>query len=301
MNDRERAFMFLAMATDYDAGRRQRDPLFEAVTEHRQREGYSACGDLAHWLYFRMGFRFDWVNRQEHQGWRMGRNLALLTAGCAGGLNRYAKRPERGMKVDAGDVLVVYAHQPKRSHVAVVMEPGELDAGTSLRTAEYGQFDATYGRASGKAFRRPVSANATRILLGSSPVDSVLSLDGLAAKDDEHVAPDDPTTYFEALAAKLRVLRLTDPRLYGSDVWWLCEELKAAGYDPGRPLDVFGPCAEKAVRAWQEQVGLTAEGVGNGKVETDEWCVLLGWTESEAHASWQLGTFGHQARVGVGG
>lgn len=280
MTLRERARGFLVMATHGETGRRKYDPIFEAVTEGRQRESYSGCGDLAHWLLYRLGFRFDWVNRKEHQGWRVGYNVSLLSTGAVGGLNRYAKRPERGMLVDSGDVLVVYARQCTKTHVAVVMAPGELDDGSKLETAEYGQFDATYGRASGRSFHRSVSANATSLLLGSAPVDSILSLEGLAAKDEAHVQEDGPVVYFEDIASRQRVLRLTEPRMWGNDIRWLCEELRTKGYQVGRPIDVFGRAAEKAIKEWQQTVGLTAEGVANGKVEPDEWCELLDWREA---------------------
>jgi len=65
----EAARAWLVFACRSTMGRYQGDPVFEAVTEGRQHGSYSACGDLGHWLLFRLGVRFPWVNRAEFRGW----------------------------------------------------------------------------------------------------------------------------------------------------------------------------------------------------------------------------------------
>jgi hypothetical protein len=66
-------------------GRGTGDPVYRKIVENRVGPGYSSCGDLAHWLLFRLGVRAPWINRAEYPksiggfGWRMGANLNLLT------------------------------------------------------------------------------------------------------------------------------------------------------------------------------------------------------------------------------
>lgn len=280
---REAAFDFLLMAAKDDQGRRQHDPVFEAVTERRQGKGYSSCGDLAHWLLFRLGFRFPWLNRAEHQGWRVGQNLSLVCAAIAGGANPHGRRPTEKQPIDAGDVLVVNAGDNRKAHVVVVMGEAVLEQGAVVKTAEYGQFDARYGRACGRTFTRVVGrAQGARsgLRLGSSTLDSVLSLAGLAQEDVAHVAQDDPIPYYEQLAAAQRVLRVTSPAMRGADVRWWCEELRAQSLNPGRPDDIFGKMAHEGTVQFQEALGLGAD----GKVETDEWCSMMGWSPVYATA-----------------
>lgn len=56
----------------FDSGRNEDDPIYQGVTEGRDvppfREKYSSCGDLAHWLLFRLGSRLEMINRKEHLG-----------------------------------------------------------------------------------------------------------------------------------------------------------------------------------------------------------------------------------------
>lgn len=61
------------------------DAVYRAVTEGRQDLArdrgypYSSCGDLAHWLLYRLGVRDrDVINRDECGGWRVGENISRL-------------------------------------------------------------------------------------------------------------------------------------------------------------------------------------------------------------------------------
>lgn len=77
MNIREIATTLAAYACD---NRRVNDPVYRMVTENRDPGPvYSSCGDLAHWLLFTLGCRAAFINRQEHQGYVMGRNVSRLS------------------------------------------------------------------------------------------------------------------------------------------------------------------------------------------------------------------------------
>lgn len=87
--------------------RDERHPHYTAVTEGRDPADpkYSSCGDLAHWLLFRLGCRQTWINRKEHEGWRSGRNVSTLAfeaPTCA------RRTPFPGAMFDTGDVLIVW-------------------------------------------------------------------------------------------------------------------------------------------------------------------------------------------------
>lgn len=279
---RESAFDFLRMAGKDNYGRRQFDPLFEAVTEHRQGKGYSSCADLAHWLLFRLGYRFGWVNRKEHRGWRVGQNLSLLCSSGAGGGNSIASLPMTGQELDAGDVLVVNAHDSRKAHVLLVLGEAVLERGFVVGTVEYGQFDGRYGRASGHISSHVVRVDqAGKLHLGSSSLDSVLSLRHLAELDSDHVAADSPVKYYERIGASQRVLRRMKPTMRGSDVRWWQEELKAGGFEPGTIDEIFGSVSEVATIRFQGAKGLEA----TGKVGPASWCSMMGWSLTYAGAA----------------
>ncbi|MGC4089091.1 MAG: hypothetical protein QM756_14650 [Polyangiaceae bacterium] len=118
----------------WSGGRDENDPVYRVVTESRDvgaaQKSYSSCGDLAHWLLFRMGCRSDFVNRQEHHGYKIGRNISSL-AGCS--LAEDAK-PEDVYQT--GDVLIIWSRpDTSDAHVMVVLEHQP----PRLVSAEYGQ------------------------------------------------------------------------------------------------------------------------------------------------------------------
>lgn len=277
---RELAGEFLVMATRGKQGRRVYDPLYEAVTEGRKAKGYSACGDFGHWLMFRLGFRERWVNRKEHDGWRPGVNLSLLCATVAGGANKLAEAPRVGMVLDAGDVLVVNAHDPPRSHVVLVMDRRRLEHGLPVTTAEYGQFDAKYGRASGRSFERLLRVSTGgKVRLGNSTLDSVLSLDSVLEQAHDRMGePADPELYYRNVVADAqRILLVQKPAMRGNDVTWCQEELAARAYRPGAIDGAFGPRSGAAVAAFNGDQGLDAVAIVAGL----SWAALMGWHPSE--------------------
>lgn len=278
---RQLAREFLVMATRGKQGRRVYDPVYEAVTEGRKAKGYSACGDLGHWLLFRLGFRDAWVNRKEHDGWRQGVNLSLLCAKAAGGANKLAEVPRVGMVLDVGDVLVVNAHDPPRSHVALVMSgPLELEHGLAVTTAEYGQLDAKYGRASGRSFDRLLRVSTGgKVRLGNSTLDSVLSLDALAQDAEDRTGePADPELYYRnAVADAQRILLVQKPAMRGNDVVWCQEELAARAYRAGAIDGAFGPRTGAAAGAFNRDQGLDPVAMVAGL----SWAALMGWQPSE--------------------
>lgn len=127
---------FVEHACGGPGGRGESDPVYQAVTEGRDtgkmQRSYSSCGDLAHWLLFRLGVRESWVNRDEtYRRWRSGQNIsALCWPPCP------SRRARDGERFDAGDVLVVYnGENGYDAHALVVLEHAD---GVVL-SGDYGQ------------------------------------------------------------------------------------------------------------------------------------------------------------------
>jgi hypothetical protein len=121
-------------------GRDENDPVYKIVTEGRDvgkfQASYSSCGDLAHWLHFRLGIRGSWVNRQEFNGWRSGLNVSKLA------FSSVAKVPRPRENFESGDVGIIWNNaQGTDAHVLVIREPGWSGdpKAPTLATAEYGQ------------------------------------------------------------------------------------------------------------------------------------------------------------------
>jgi hypothetical protein len=98
------------------------------IKEGRVGKGYSSCGDLAHWVLYRIGVRSPWLNRKEHTGWVCGVNVSRLVAHA----DAY-----RGQLLEAGDVIVIANDWPRGrdAHVVCIIET--LEPGL-LATAESG-------------------------------------------------------------------------------------------------------------------------------------------------------------------
>lgn len=129
---RAQSLALLDYATNQELGRPESDPVYREITEGRDfGKGYSSCGDLAHWLYFRLGVRADWLNREEHAGWKVGVNLSRLWNKCP-----QARPPIAGECYQPGDVLIHWEKpQGTDGHVLVVRE----HRGEVLHSADYGQ------------------------------------------------------------------------------------------------------------------------------------------------------------------
>jgi len=128
-------------ACGYDAGRAKDDPIYVEVTEGRdgpgpkQREKYSSCGDLAHWLYKRLGIREPFVNRTDdgaHGPWRSGENVSRLWGGACP-FDRVPPADPLWVP-EPGDVLLIW-NTGFDAHVMVALG---LDRAGKLRTANYG-------------------------------------------------------------------------------------------------------------------------------------------------------------------
>ncbi len=117
-------------------GRDESDPVYQSVVEGRDsgkmQRSYSSCGDLAHWLLYRLGVRESWVNREEsYRRWRSGRNISdLCWPPCP---SRPRKEAER---YQCGDILIVYNQPDTRdAHALVVLEHN----GDVVLSGDYGQ------------------------------------------------------------------------------------------------------------------------------------------------------------------
>jgi N-acetyl-anhydromuramyl-L-alanine amidase AmpD len=177
---RTAARSLLELAVNGAAGRNEDDPFYQRVTEGRDvgamRSKYSSCGDLAHWLLYRLGVRCSFVNRKEHRGWTSGVNVSSLAFSPA------ATTPA-DRTFGAGDILIVW-NQAKGTdaHVLVAIE----HTGDSLTSADYGQ-------PGGALKRRMLSRRAGRLYLGERQIQRVLALETVLAVADarrELMAPD---------------------------------------------------------------------------------------------------------------
>ena len=113
-----------ACAGEYPVGSER----YLEITEGRHGKGYSSCGDLAHWLYYRLGFGCPWVNREANGGWRCGHNVSLLVS---------QSEPYAGGTLYAGDVIIIANEWPsgRDAHVVCIREQLSRDM---LLTSESG-------------------------------------------------------------------------------------------------------------------------------------------------------------------
>lgn len=169
------------------------DPVYRVVVEGRIGPKYSSCGDLAHWMLYRLGVRAPFVNRAEFReylgghGWRVGLNLNLLVPPPIGTCP-VAIRPsklEAMPDVQAGDLLqisnVYGGHQVCVSGREDTLAPDGSPVVT-LTTAEYGQ-------PGGKQKHHVLQLISGSLFLGANHVVSWLPLPAALALPGR-VAPD---------------------------------------------------------------------------------------------------------------
>lgn len=241
---REQALELLTVATAGTVGRGESDPVYQAVVERRDTgKAYSSCGDLAHWLLYRLGVRSAFVNRAEHRGWAMGKNVSRLA------WTSPAARPAvSGEQYHAGDILIVWSNPSATdSHVIVVRE----HTGAALITAEYGQ-------PGGKQCARLISGGR----IGNRRIERVLLLERVllnAHAAGELVAAQSATDWLQHTG-------LEQPRTalkkgaHGPEV---AKAQRALGIDDD---GIFGPITEANVKLYQLNHGLTPTGVIDAKL-----------------------------------
>lgn len=150
----------------------ERHPHYAAVTEGRDPADpkYSSCGDLAHWLLFRLGCRQPWINRAEHKGWRVGRNVSALAFEAPTSVRR---TPHAGSIFDTGDVLIVWNRADGTdAHVMVVHE---FDV-SALRAGAPRLVVGEFGQPGGHVKERPLLLRGDDLYVGARQVQRWLPL-----------------------------------------------------------------------------------------------------------------------------
>jgi hypothetical protein len=179
-------------ACGYDAGRSKDDPVYVEVTEGRdgpgpeQRKRYSSCGDLAHWLYKRLGIREPFLNRTDDDAngpWQPGVNVARLWGGSCP-FDQVSPSDARWLP-EPGDVMLIW-NTGNDAHVMVALG---IDWGGKLRTANYGAGGMSPLASPGaKIASKPITFQHGKLFYGTRQVQRWLPL-GEAVKHIT-VAPD---------------------------------------------------------------------------------------------------------------
>jgi hypothetical protein len=248
-------------ACNAGSGRNQGDPVFEEVVEGRQRwPGYSSCGDLVHWCLRRAGFRDERVlNREDDDGsvpWRVGVNVSRLVYATGHAFKWWTRGSPHGLV--AGDMALI--GENGMEHVFVVAEV----AGDTVTSYDYGQF--FNGKHGGKRVTRRVhvgpgdrvhlygSTLPGRPLIGRLDVPELLEGPFLRRELEAAEVPDD----FDAAARPapqpppVHAL-VTTREIQGA--------LARLGYDPGPVDGMWGSRTRAAVKAFQADAGLIADGI----------------------------------------
>lgn len=136
---REEAYKLCELATGYGKGRTVDDPIYQEIVEGRDPGPvYSSCADLAHWMLYRLGCREEFINRDEHLGWRSIVNVARLTAPPVGSNSFAEPNPTDAQLVnaDTGDIIVMWDRRDVTdAHVCVL----DTYDGYTLSTWDLGQ------------------------------------------------------------------------------------------------------------------------------------------------------------------
>lgn len=268
-------------ACGYSGGRGEDDPVYQAVTEGRDRgtmqRRYSSCGDLAMWMLYRLGVRSSWVNRDEHRGWTSGINVSRLVfdapALVAPGIQEHYLPGDIGIIWSAAD-----GHD---AHVFVILDDQQPHA----------LFVGEYGQPGGALHTRRVGYHGGMLSIGTRALYRVLRLDEVlaaAARERLLVSPENVRTWAARLnlpppapsasdtspplidqaeietlpdnpVQALPTLRRGDK---GEDVERLQERLNAFGTTPSLRVDGdFGLRTEGALRSFQRARALKPDGV----------------------------------------
>lgn len=135
--------------------------------------------------------------------------------------------------------------------------------------------------------------------LGPAGVDGVFlgsTLAAVTAFQAERGLAEDGTVGPETWAALVdatfilgdRLLYLRLPHLHGADVMTLQGALNALGFAVGRPDGIFGPFAERAVREFQINAGLPADGIAGPETVRSLDNLRHVWADKEPQAPAEL-------------
>jgi hypothetical protein len=147
-------------------GRNENDPVYQQVTEGRDvgaaQKSYSSCGDLAHWMLYRMGVRSDYVNRNENGGWKAAQNISNLAFKCPA-----AEVPSLNTQYKPGDIALIWNNSDGTdAHAMVVVE----QKGNQLVVGEYGQ-------PGGAIHTRTIKTQEGAAFVGKRQIQRVIPLD----------------------------------------------------------------------------------------------------------------------------
>jgi hypothetical protein len=136
---------------------------------------YSSCADLVHWLYFRLGVRLKWINRDEMKAvngvpWRVELNVSLLSLPS---MNACAEVAKPGDKYEPGDCLHIGVPGTNQDHVMIVRKHD----GVSVEVAEYGQ-------PGGCVHVHQLVTQSGRVFMGHRQLLTVLRLQNVLLKAD---------------------------------------------------------------------------------------------------------------------
>jgi hypothetical protein len=172
------------------------DPVYQAVTEMRQEQTekirqrqllqgvpreklafYSSCADLVHWLYFRLGVRLGWINRDEmrastNQGWRVELNISLLSQPR---MNSCVEMAKPGDQYAPGDCLHIGLPGTNQDHVMIVRSHDPKTG--AVEVAEYGQ-------PGGAIHTHQLVTKSGRVYMGQRQLLTVLRLQNVLLKAD---------------------------------------------------------------------------------------------------------------------
>jgi hypothetical protein len=247
---RKLALDYLNIATKGAEGRTEGDSVYIAITEARDSgKSYSSCGDLPHWLLYRLGVRCSYVNRAEHNDWRSGQNISALAFGCA-----VARVPKSGESYDVGDILLIWNNETGTDAHALVVRK---HAGVELQTAEYGQ-------PGGAQCRRTFVAGK----IGTRKLQRVIRLEDVLRHAEQSGKLVEPQPLESWLASAEPSVSSHPVVKRGSKSAYV---MKAQAALKIMIDGEFGNGTENAVKRAQSNAGLPATGI----VDTATWAALL--------------------------
>jgi hypothetical protein len=248
-------------ACNGSAGRTQGDAVFEEIVEGRQRwAGYSSCADLVHWCLRRAGFRDERVlNREDDDGelpWRVSINVSRLVYATGHAFSWWKKGNPLGLL--PGDMALV--GENGQEHVFVVAEVSD-DLVTSY---DYGQFFS--GKHGGKRTTRRIHSGAGgRLHLYAAQLPGRPFIGRLDPCElllphflRNALAPAEvPEDFVDGVAVSPPAVP-NNPLVTTREIQRALTEL---GYDPGPVDGAPGSKTRAAIRRFQADHGLIADGI----------------------------------------